>query len=61
MVVAQKWLNVSPLYKYRTRTIITHGLYIFNPLFEGQKRFFKEVISENMVSIQERFVMKRGL
>jgi hypothetical protein len=32
---------------YRTRAIITRGLYIFNPLFEGQKRFFKEVFSEN--------------
>ena len=25
--------------KYRTRAIITPGLYILNPLFEGQKRF----------------------
>ena len=33
--------------KYRTRAIITRGLYIFYPLFEGQKRFFKEVFSEN--------------
>ena len=32
---------------YRTRAIITRGLYIFYPLFEGQKRFFKEVFSEN--------------
>jgi hypothetical protein len=32
---------------YRTRAIITHGLYIFNPLFEGQKHFFKEFFSEN--------------
>jgi hypothetical protein len=27
--------------------IITHCLYISNPLFEGQKRFFKEDFSEN--------------
>ena len=33
--------------EYRTRAIITRGLYIFYPLFEGQKRFFKEVFSEN--------------
>ena len=53
---------------YRMRTIITRGLYIFYPLFEGQKRFFKEVFSENsafmygqMVSIQEQFVIKSGL
>jgi hypothetical protein len=30
----------------RTRTIKTHGLYISNPLFGGQKRFFKEVFSK---------------
>ena len=27
---------------YRTRAIITRGLYTFYPLFEVQKRFFKE-------------------
>ena len=27
--------------------ITTRGLYIFNPLFEVQKRFFKEGFSEN--------------
>ena len=27
--------------KYRTRAIITRGLYTFYPLFEVQKRFFK--------------------
>ena len=34
-------------FTYRTRAIITRGLYTFYPLFEGQKRFFKEVFSEN--------------
>ena len=34
---------------YRTRAIITRGLYIFYPLFESQKRFFKEFFSENSV------------
>ena len=29
------------------RAIITRGLYILNPLFEGHKHFFKEVFSEN--------------
>ena len=28
---------------YPMRAIIIRGLYIFYPLFEGQKRFFKEV------------------
>ena len=31
--------------KYSTRAIITRGLYIFYPLFEGQKRFFKGLFS----------------
>ena len=35
------------IYKYHTQAIITHGLYILNPLFEVQKRFFKEFFSEN--------------
>ena len=32
---------------YRTRSIITRSLYILNPLFESQKRFFKEFFLEN--------------
>ena len=36
-------------HSYRTRAIITHGLYIFYPLFGIQKRFFKEFFSENSV------------
>jgi hypothetical protein len=35
--------------KYRTRAIITRGLYIFYPLFGSQKRVFKEVFSEKSV------------
>ena len=35
------------------RAIITHGLYILNPLFEGQKRFFKEFFSEISAFILE--------
>ena len=30
---------------YRTRAIITRGLYNFYPLFEVQKRFFKGLFS----------------
>ena len=54
---------------YRMRAIITRGLYILNPLFEDQKRFFKEVFQENSifmygqysiaVSNQERVMMAR--
>ena len=43
---------------YRTRAIITRGLYTFNPIFEVQKRVFSE---RCMVSIQERFLIKSGL
>ena len=32
---------------YRTRAIITRGLYTFYPLFEVQKRFFKGLVSWN--------------
>ena len=41
---------------YRTRAIITRGLYTFYPLFEVQKRFFKgfllKILDLCMVSIQ---------
>jgi hypothetical protein len=30
-------------FDYRMRAIITRGLYTFYPIFEGQKRFFKEL------------------
>ena len=40
---------------YRTRAIITRGLYSFYPLFEVQKRFFKglylKILALCMVSI----------
>ena len=58
--VAQNLLLV-----YRTRAIITRGLYIFDPIFEGQKPFlrvfFKKILSLGIVSIQEQFQIKGGL
>ena len=44
------------------RAIITRGLYTFYPVFEGQKRLFKElffhkILTLCMVSIQERVMM----
>ena len=36
-------VEISPT--YRTRAIITRGLYTFYPLFEVQKRFFKGLFS----------------
>ena len=48
---------------YRTRAIITRGLYIFYPIMEGQKRFLRSVFRKFlplcMVSIQERVIMAR--
>ena len=44
-------LAQTKLYKYRTRAIIIRGSYNLNPLFKGQKRFFKEVFSENSVFV----------
>ena len=40
-----KWNYIITKYIYRTRTIITRGLYSFYPLFEAQKRFFKGLFS----------------
>ena len=34
-----------PTFMYRTSAIITRGLCTFYPLFEVQKRFFKELFS----------------
>ena len=52
------------LSNYRTRTIITRGLYTFYPLFEVQKRFsrniFLKILALCMVGIQDRFLVKSG-
>ena len=53
-------------FAYRTRAIITRGLYTFYPLFEVQKRFFKgffflKILALCMVSIRERLLIKSGL
>ena len=36
-------------FKYRTRAIISHGLFIFYPIFEDHFIVFKEVVSQNSV------------
>ena len=53
----ERTLKVS----YRTRAIITRSLYILNPLFECQKRFFKEFFLENSQFIYGWLVLKSGL
>ena len=49
---------------YRTRAIITLGLYIFYPIFEDHffvcKEVFSEILSLCMASIQERVMMARA-
>jgi hypothetical protein len=59
-----QFLN-DKIYSYCTGAIITRGLHNLNPLFEGQKRFlsgfFCKILALCMVSIQERFIIKRGL
>ena len=45
---------------YRTRAIITRGLYTFYPIFESQKRFFKEFFFVKFWSYV-RLVLKSGL
>ena len=57
------------IFKYRTRAIISRGLYIFYPIFKDNFFVFKEVFSENSVlmygwysravSNQERVMMAR--
>jgi hypothetical protein len=53
--------------KYRTRAIITRGLFTFYSLFEVQKHFFPGAFFLKflpylcMVSIQERFLIKKRL
>ena len=48
---------------YRTRAIITRGLYIFYPIFGGQKHFlrsfFRKILTLCTVSIQERVIVAR--
>ena len=52
--------------KYRTRTIISCGLYIFYSIFKDHfslflRRFFQKILSLCMACIQERLVIKSGL
>ena len=56
-------LIFSESLSYHTRAIITRGLHILNPLFEGQKRFFNEVFSENSAFMYGQYStqLKSGL
>jgi hypothetical protein len=66
MAATNKYLCTKFDIIYRTRAIVIRGLYFFNPLFESQKRYFKElffckILALCMVSIQERFLINSGL
>ena len=64
-LLVKKVIQLQDWIIYRTRAIITQGLYISNPLFEGQKRLFKglflRILVLHMVSIQEQFLIKSRL
>ena len=45
------------LAQFRTRTIISRGLFLFNPVIEGQFNFVK-ILALYTVSVQERVIMK---
>ena len=56
MVFSESWKRLYPnLYAhdciYRTRAIITHGLYIFYPIYEVHSFVIKDFFSENSVLI----------
>ena len=59
--LTSNWVVLSVQGKYRTRAIITRGLYIFYPIFEDHFYVFKKILTLCMASIQERFVIKSGL
>ena len=53
------------IFEYRTRAIITRGLYIFYPIFKTiclfSRRFFQKILALCTVRIQERFLIKSEL
>ena len=59
------FMELQALFNYRTRAIISRGLYIFYPIFKGNffvlRRFFQKILSLCMACIQERLVIKSGL
>ena len=59
-LLVKKVIQLKDWIIYRTRAIITQGLYISNPLFEGQKRLFKglflRILVLHMVSMYSRAV-----
>jgi hypothetical protein len=46
-------IKVKGKKKYRTRAIITRGLYIFYPILVGQKRFFKELFRKFLFDCEQ--------
>jgi hypothetical protein len=65
MIVAYLISNETVLlfFKYRTRAIITRGLYIHYPIFELHFFVSMTFFSENSIleRIQEQFLIKSGL
>ena len=44
-LVEQSDAQILKMYKYRTYTIVTRGLYILTLLFEGKNRLFEGIYS----------------
>ena len=45
---------------YRTRAIITSGLYTFYPIFEGQKRFLRSFFRKILTLFKSGFKSRAG-
>ena len=58
--LAKEKTRYIPLFKYRTRAIVSRGLYIFTPFFNKfsllSRRFFEKILSLCMANIQELFL-----
>ena len=64
-LVGLKGKCIGYFFSYRTRAIISRGLYIFYPIFKDHffvlRRFFQKILSLCMACIQEWLVIKSGL
>ena len=61
---SKSFSDILYIFKYRTRAIITLGLYIFYPILKTiffSRRFLQKILSLCVVNIQERFVIKSRL
>ena len=64
-ILDQTYVRKIQRFEYRTRAIITRGLYTFYPFLKAKKvflrSFFRKFLTFCTVSIQERFIIKSEL